>query len=299
MLLIIYAAILVSVVLLGAHIHRLMTLSHTRVQLMMSFVSGIMLGIAIFHLLPHALYAGTDHVSVDTVAIWLMVGLVSMFLLQRVFHFHHHDYEEESEHHHEGGHSNGHNDHSHGGSGWGMVLGLTIHSLLDGVALAASMQADFFAAGNTVGMLAGIGVFVAILLHKPLDAMTISLFMHQADMSSGRRWLVLTGYALLCPLMAGFVMLGFTGLDMASPAYLAAALAFSAGIFLCIALSDLLPEIHFHSHDRFKMTVVLLTGIFLSLAIKHIESEQSHKLHLNHISHQYSSGKNIDITEIC
>ena len=39
-----------------------------------------------------------------------------------------------------------------------------------------------------------------------------------------------------------------------------AALAFSAGTFLCIALSDLLPELQFHAHDRFKLSVALLAG---------------------------------------
>ena len=36
--------------------------------------------------------------------------------------------------------------------------------------------------------------------------------------------------------------------------YTALALAFSAGTFICIAASDLLPELQFHSHDRFGIT---------------------------------------------
>jgi zinc and cadmium transporter len=46
----------------------------------------------------------------------------------------------------------------------------------------------------------------------------------------------------------------------------AGALAFSAGTFLCIALSDLLPELQFHSHDRFKLSVALLAGVGLMAA---------------------------------
>ena len=94
MLLVTYAAVLVAVVLLGAHTHKFISMNHTRTQLIMSFVSGIMLGIAVFHLLPHALYASIGKVSIDFVALSLMVGLVAMFLLQRVFHFHQHDFEE-------------------------------------------------------------------------------------------------------------------------------------------------------------------------------------------------------------
>ena len=43
--------------------------------------------------------------------------------------------------------------------------------------------------------------------------------------------------------------------------YIACALAFSAGTFLCISLSDLLPELQFHSHDRLKLSVALLLGL--------------------------------------
>ena len=46
------------------------------------------------------------------------------------------------------------------------------------------------------------------------------------------------------------------------------ALAFSAGIFLCISLGDLLPEVHFHSHDRLKLSGMLFLGIVIALAIE-------------------------------
>ena len=55
-----------------------------------------------------------------------------------------------------------------------------------------------------------------------------------------------------------------------------AALAFSAGAFICIALSDLLPEVQFHSHDRMKLTVAFLLGIGLAYAIGSVEPEGAH-----------------------
>ena len=285
MLLVGYAVVLVLMVLLGANTNKFVLLNHTRTQLIMSFVSGIMLGIAVFHLLPHAHYAAQGHVSVDFVALWLMCGLIVMFLLQRVFHFHQHDFDEMPQHYtsthsHGGAHDHGH-DHSHKHDathspaelgGWGVFLGLALHSLLDGVALAASIQVDWLTAGHTGWTgLAGIGVFLAIFLHKPLDAMTIGMFMQRQGVRSTTRVLVLVAYGLLCPLAAGLILFGLPA-DITTPAFIVAALAFSAGIFLCIALSDLLPEIHFHTHDRVKMTLILLLGILLSFALKSIES---------------------------
>jgi len=285
-LLVLYAVLLILAVYVGIHIARSFKPTHRRTQMAMSFVSGLMLGIAVFHLLPHAIY-GADSISritlddhthakgVDFVVAWLMVGLIGMFLLQRLFHFHQHDFDEDycSEH-----------QHNHdfpsvsGGSAAGVFLGLTLHAMTDGVALAASIIAVY----NTVPIhtfsLAGLGVFLAILLHKPLDAITIDVFMRKTSISSRLRWIVLLAFSMLCPVVAGLLLAGFSNNESTHPAYIVAALAFSSGIFLCIALSDLLPEIHFHTHDRLVMTLALLAGILFSLGIKYIEADSSHRL---------------------
>ncbi|NNL56856.1 MAG: iron permease, partial [Pseudomonadales bacterium] len=198
MLLVFYAVVLVAIVLLGANTQKYILLNHTRTQLIMSFVSGIMLGIAVFHLLPHALYAAEGEASIDYVALWLMIGLLAMFLLQRVFHFHQHDFDEADESatpdcgHHEPEHERDHSITELGG--WGVFLGLALHSMLDGVALAASMQVDWQAAGSSAAAgLAGLGVFMAIFLHKPLDAMTIGMFLQRRKVGSMARTMVLIG----------------------------------------------------------------------------------------------------------
>ena len=54
------------------------------------------------------------------------------------------------------------------------------------------------------------------------------------------------------------------------------ALAFAAGAFLCISLGDLLPEVHFHSHDRVKLTVMFLVGIGLAWGLRFVEPSADH-----------------------
>ena len=54
MLIAIYCVCLIFASLAGGWLPSLMRLTHTRMQLMMSFVGGLMLGVAILHLLPHA-----------------------------------------------------------------------------------------------------------------------------------------------------------------------------------------------------------------------------------------------------
>jgi zinc and cadmium transporter len=134
------------------------------------------------------------------------------------------------------------------------------------------MQVEWQIGGEGQFALAGLGVFLAILLHKPLDAMTIVLFAERSKRGSGAKNTMLLAYALLCPLAAGLLLYALPASTAARPEFVAAALAFSAGMFLCIALGDLLPEIHFHDHDRLTMTTMLLLGILLAWSLKHVES---------------------------
>ena len=48
-------------------------------------------------------------------------------------------------------------------------------------------------------------------------------------------------------------------------------MAFSSGAFICIALSDLLPEAHQHRHDRFTLTIIFLVGVLFSYLLRIME----------------------------
>ncbi|HKS37511.1 MAG TPA: hypothetical protein VJW76_10005, partial [Verrucomicrobiae bacterium] len=54
--------------------------------------------------------------------------------------------------------------------------------------------------------------------------------------------------------------------------FLGSVLAFTAGTFICIAASDLLPELQFHAHDRGKLTVALIAGLGVSVAVGMFET---------------------------
>ena len=54
------------------------------------------------------------------------------------------------------------------------------------------------------------------------------------------------------------------------------ALSFSAGVFLCVSLADILPELSFHSHDRFTLSAALLLGVASAYAIGLLEPLHSH-----------------------
>ncbi len=269
-----YSAALFGISLAGGALPQRFTMTHTRTQLAMSLVSGLMLGIAFFHLLPHAVLALETGPGLSVAMAWVVLGLVVMLLLLRMLHFHQPDYPmEESDCDHAHSHGHGSEVH-HANASWRSVLiGLSFHTLIDGIALGAA----FLAAphGHSEELLA-FGVFLAILLHKPLDAMSITALMKAGGTPERARQRANLLFAVVCPVGAlAFYAYG-SSLGEGSATFVAPALAFSAGAFICIALSDLLPEVQFHSHDRLKLTAVFLLGIVVSYLLAGVGKGHSH-----------------------
>ena len=147
----------------------------------------------------------------------------------------------------------------------GLFAGLCVHTVVDGIALGAVLIGS-----PQDASLAGVGVFLAILLHKPLDALSIETVMGARGWSSTSRWTAGTVFALLCPLTAAAFYLGASAL-VPHDGLLPASLAFAAGAFICIALGDLLPEVQFHSHDRLRLTLLFLLGVGVAFALGWLE----------------------------
>ncbi|MHC4447749.1 MAG: ZIP family metal transporter, partial [Planctomycetota bacterium] len=147
------------------------------------------------------------------------------------------------------------------------ATGLTIHSIIAGVAPGASVTAEAESGGNGYA-LAGLGTFLAIALHKPFDSMTLGTLMAAGRRSKNLRHVINVLFGLMVPL--GVVGFAF-GAGGAPGSLLSAALAFSAGTFLCIALSDLLPELQFHQHDRIKLSLALLLGLAVAWSAGQLE----------------------------
>jgi zinc and cadmium transporter len=148
----------------------------------------------------------------------------------------------------------------------GALLGLTLHSLVDGLALGAAIYAE--TREGYVAKLAGFGTFLAVVLHKPFDSLTIGTLMAAGGWSRGWQHAVNIFYALIAPLGVLAFFLGLQQIESGGHSQIVgAALCFAAGAFLCISTSDLLPEVQFHKHDRVKLSVSLLFGVAVAAAI--------------------------------
>ena len=274
-----YCVLILGASLAGGWVPVLLRLTHRPMELLVSFVSGVMLGVAILHLLPDAVryravwieaHGGDGgprdlEVLIMPVAWWLLAGFLGMFFVERFFCFHHHDVPDAEPD--AGTSANACHAHKHELTWTGAAVGLTVHSLVAGVALAASVQAGD---GSSPIRAAGLGTFFAILLHKPFDSMTLGALMAIGRRSLLARHLVNAAFALVVPVGVVIFIAGVR-LGSGQAALLSSALAFSAGTFLCISLSDLLPELQFHRHDRLKLSAALLLGLALAWGAKSIE----------------------------
>jgi zinc and cadmium transporter len=277
--------------LLGGLLPLVSTLTHTRLQLYLSFAAGTMLGAAFFHMMPEAVASGSS----GTLR-WAAAGLTALFLLERFFAFHFHeapgpvgDHDHDlglpktQGHTHDHHHQEVHRDRVEAPTlNWAAAaVGLAVHSLIGGVALASAVVSDFGTRGSFGP--ASWGVLLATVVHKPADSLTIVSLMLRARSPQWLAHLVNLGFSLMIPIGVALFLVGVLLLDApSSGALTASALAFSAGTFLCIALSDLLPELHFHSHDRTKLSIAFLLGLGLMLVSSFGEGDHAHAMEEAH-----------------
>src|SRR5262249_24455324 len=145
----------------GGYIPFVGRVSHTKLQFYLSASAGVMLGAAFFHVMPDA----QGRLNGFWFGLWLSVGVVGMFFIARFIaphtheidstHHAHHDHAGDPEscpiphhhnhaHRHEGAHAHGEQKEypavAPAMAGWMAVLGLTIHTFMNGVGLAGAVQ---------------------------------------------------------------------------------------------------------------------------------------------------------------
>lgn len=265
-----YALIVAALSLVGAAVPLRFRLGHAGLQIYLSLAAGALLGAALFHLLPEA--SEQIHASFGLPTV---VGIVVVFFLQRYLAPHSHEapLEPGAEDPHAASHEHGIGvscDHDHGSEGGPnsprrggfpvpvlggavAILALSVHSFFDGVAIGA-------ASSGGAGAAVATAVFLSVLIHKPMDGLSVSVLLLNAGIRTRVLWTVQVVYAALVPLgVLGFWLSRGAITDPSS--LVGYTLAFSGGTFLAIALTDLLPELHFHSHDRNKLSAALLAGL--------------------------------------
>jgi len=202
---------------------------------LISLSGGIFLGIVFIHLLPESLEINED-------ALWYCLGgFICFYLLESLFLFHSHSDEEPSgERHHE--------------FGLLAVVGLFVHSMFDGIAIGAGFELD-----SRLGFLA----VVAVLSHKIPDGIAIAGILFHARESLKKVIIISLVISAATPVGAVAVTLFSNNID---ENFVGALLAFTAGFFLYISASDLIPQTH--TENNLVNIVILIFGVALMFLLK-------------------------------
>jgi zinc and cadmium transporter len=257
-----YSAAILAISLMGGSVPFVGRVTHSRLQLYLSLSAGVMLGACFFHVMPDAM-----ELSGAGFGWWMALGAVGLFCIERFIAPHSHEVSSklQTEHDHD---DHCAHDHEHRAApsvtGWMAVVGLTIHTFMNGVGLAGAVELEVRKGATSTDLLPGLALFLAIALHKPADALAISTVLSRKHVRPKSVGIVQLGFALMVPVGAASFLLTQGAISESLQNQLTgAALAFSSGTFLFIALSDLLPEVQFHRHDRVPLFLALVLGVVL------------------------------------
>jgi zinc transporter ZupT len=171
----------------------------------LAFGAGFMLAVTVLGVMPQALQ------RTPAAAIYILTGYLAVHLAQHVFTTHFHFGEE-----------------THRvppSAGMSALVGLTLHTFFDGVAIAS---------GFLVSERLGILLFLAVLLHKLPEGVTIASVIMAGGQSRARA----VGGAIVLGLAT---ILGVLLTEQLAPLS-EHGLALSAGVTLYVAASNLVPE---------------------------------------------------------
>lgn len=222
-------------------------------HLIVALAAGTLLGDALIHLLPEAFEEASNGLAVSLFAVF---GIVAFFALEKFLHWHHHHTTPQEEA------AGPHVEHAPGAVhplGRLVLLSDAVHNFVDGLIIGASYL---------VSLPIGLATTIAVILHEiPQEVGDFGLLLHAGY--SRRRALFVNFLSALSAIAGAVVILLLPGVEEITPAIL----AFTAGAFLYIAGTDIVPELHktksgLSSLGQF---AALILGVALMVALLWLE----------------------------
>jgi ZIP family zinc transporter len=202
------------------------------IGLIIAVGAGIRIGAAFFDLIPEA----SEHLgSLDAAMLFTALGFLAFYAIEKVTALHV-GHETASELDHE--------DAAHRHVGILGAAGMSLHSLLDGVALAA---------GLTVGGGLGLVIAAVVIVHRFSDGIGIVslLLASRLPRTEIYRWVALVAVAPVVGVVIGLLI-------HVPDEVLGGMLALFAGFFLYIGAAELLPEAHRSDRSRWVVGATLV-----------------------------------------
>lgn len=230
------------------------------------FAAGALLAAAFLDLLPGAM-SNHDHEGTLTLA---LVGLLVFFVLERSLSWFHHHHETSID------------EHTHSNRNvWLIVIGDTLHNFIDGMAIGAAFL---------VSPATGIIATIAIAAHEiPQELGDFGLML-----SKGMRKRSVLLVNLVSAIVAVLGAILVYGLGDSLPISESALLALTAGFFIYIAASDIIPTIHAEPRRyiaNLKTVVLVLAVVLVGVSSSYVHSFIPHEheeAHSHEESHEHS-----------
>ncbi len=246
------------------------------VQGIVSFAVGAILGNAFLHLLPEAY---SFSVSPVLVSFLVFIGILIMFLLEKVFHWHHD---------HDLGHTHTHKNNVKS-FGYISLVADGIHNLSDGLLIGAAWL---------IGPEPGLAVTLAIVIHEiPQEISDFSILIHAGF---SRKKALLVNFLSACSAIVGTLIALLLGAHSETATHIILPLA--AGGFIYLAGSDLIPELHKNNSTKntFEQVSLIIAGFLLiylttfnhSHSHENIDSGTDHHIEEVHHDHSDHEGHN-------
>jgi zinc and cadmium transporter len=229
-----YVLLFLSVIVSGLSV-LFINISSKNLKLILSFSGSFLFAICALHLIPEIYLSGTPYIG-----IYILIGFFAQILLEFV--------SEGIEHGHI--HVHKHNHHGHSAFPYAMMIGLSIHSFLEGMPLA------------NIGTQSHNSLLTGIIMHNIPIAMALMTMLLQSHISKRTAILWLMLFALVTPLgtftsyAIGENLIGNFSI------YFDRIMAVVVGIFLHISTTILFESSENHRFNFIKFFVILLGAGF-------------------------------------
>ena len=216
-----------------------------RVNILISYAIGALLGAAFLEILPHALEHGEPHKMAGTV----LFGILVFFVLEKLVLWRH------CHHDHCEAHDAQAPAHDHGRSGLLILVGDTFHNFVDGILIAAA-----FLENTELGIVTAL----AIIAHEiPQEVGDFMILLH-----SGYSKVKALAYNLLSSLatLIGAALAYFALSELTE--WIPSLLGLAAASMIYVAVADLIPGRHKRTELKATLQQVVLIGMGIaSIAI--------------------------------
>jgi len=210
---------------------------------LVSFSAGTLLGDAFIHLIPEAYGNSSSHIAVS---MYILSGILLFFVLEKIVHWRH-------------CHKRACEKHPHPFA-YNILVGDSLHNFIDGMVIAASFL---------VSVPIGIATTIAVIFHEiPQEIGDFGSLVYGGF--SRMKALIFNFLTALTAILGAIVVLI---IGKGSTEIISFLIPLTAGGFIYIAASDLIPQLHKEEDVKksFGHLIFLVAGVMLMFSLLNLE----------------------------